>query len=203
MSVVGGLGLQLPSFLSLGGHNSTHNRGIFKTWCLLVNDSKVLRINSYSVCRTTAWTESGFSDQRVSTWHWSPVRHLSFGCWGCPARRGLTCSEPLKSLHWGAWASSLFLFSLPMASYSESYTILFRHYPTNSYQGEGLKFFNSNHCLLSMYFEEKCVEKPVLSRLLVQATKTKNFLVNWRAIWTWSPRNAPGLPTSLLSEAHF
>lgn len=132
---------------------------------------------------------------------WPKVQHLTV----VPSQAsvlwvlGLPCQEradllratevyPLGSM---SLLFSLFLFSLPMVSYSESYTILFRHYPTNSYQGEGLKFFNSNHCQLSMYFEEKCVEKPVLSRLLVQVTKTKNFLVNWRAIWTWSPEKCP------------
>lgn len=170
-----------------------------------MNESKVLRINSYSVCRTTAWTESGFSDQRFSTWQWSPVRHLSFGCWGCPARRELTYSEPLKSIHWGAWASSslssFFLFPWYLIRNPILYFLDIIQLILTRGRAWNFSIPITANCL--------CILRKNVWKSLSWADFLSRWLRQRTFLWIEGPsghghqRNAPGLPTSLLSEAHF
>lgn len=121
-----------------------------------------------------------------------PVRHLSFGCQGCPASIGLTHSEPLMSTHWGTWTPllSLFLFS--------SHGILFwmLEYTISTWSNQflpgGLEIFQFQpppivYVFWGKVWGEACPEQTSWPG----NWETKNFLLKWRAIWTWSPREMP------------
>lgn len=133
-----------------------------------------------------------------------PVRHLSFGCQGCPASIGLTHSEPLMLTHWGTWAPSSLSFFILFPWYLILNARIYYFDMIQPILTRGTWNFSipTTNCL--------CVLRKGVGRSLSWADFLARQLRDQELSYEVKSHldrvtqgNASGLPTSLLSETHF